>query len=159
MNDPNVLKKRFRDKFFARQETMRGSPVPQAVVLFDGVCHFCDAAVRFIIARDPTGRFRFASLQSPLAERLLEGRGCASDARDSIVLIEGEACFERSTAALRIARRLRWPWPILAVGLLVPRPMRDAAYDFVANRRYRWFGRREHCRIPGPEERARFLDL
>lgn len=133
------------------------SPDPQAVVLFDGVCNLCNASVNFVIDRDPAGRFRFAALQSEAAAPLLARAGLAPDHLGSIVLVEEGRIYTRSTAALRIARRLSGAWPLLAVFLAVPRPLRDLAYDVIARHRYRWFGRAEACRVPTPELRTRFL--
>ena len=126
-----------------------------AVILFDGVCNLCSGAVRFVARRDPAGRFRFASLQSAAAARLLDGRG--AQLPDSIVLLQHGRVHTRSSAALRIARGLRFPWPLLAAFLLVPRPVRDWVYDLVARRRYRWFGKSDACMVPDAELRARFL--
>jgi predicted DCC family thiol-disulfide oxidoreductase YuxK len=134
---------------------------PHAVVLFDGVCNLCNGFVQFVIPRDSDGYFRFAPLSSEAAAHVLS---TARDARhggplvDSIVLVEDGVAHVRSAAALRIARRLGFPW-VLGYGLMiVPRPFRDAIYDLVARRRYRWFGRRETCMVPGPGTRDRFLD-
>jgi len=128
------------------------------VLLFDGVCNLCNGAVAFVIRRDPRARLRFAPLQSPAADALLASLGVARDRLpDSFVLVEDGRVHVRSTAALRVARRLRFPWPLLAVFLLVPRWLRDPVYDLVARNRYRWFGRREACMVPTAELRARFL--
>ena len=127
-----------------------------AVILFDGVCNLCNGFVQFVIARDPGRRFRFASLQSDAARRCLERADPAADA-DSIVLLEEGRLFTRSTAALRIARRLRFPWSLAFALIVVPRPVRDWIYNCVARNRYRWFGRRETCAIPTPELEERFL--
>jgi predicted DCC family thiol-disulfide oxidoreductase YuxK len=124
------------------------------VVLFDGVCNLCNGAVRFILARDPAGRFRFASLQSEAARRLLRDDGRA----ETIVLLEAGKTYTKSTAALRIARGLRFPWPLLYALVAVPRPLRDLVYDWVARHRYRWFGKRETCLLPTPEVRGRFVE-
>jgi predicted DCC family thiol-disulfide oxidoreductase YuxK len=132
-------------------------PAETSVVLFDGVCNLCNGAVQFILKRDPRGRFRFASLQSAAAARLLPGPG-ASAGLESVVLIEGGRTYERSTAALRIARGLRWPWPLAGAAMVIPRPLRDWAYDIIAARRYRWFGRRDSCMIPTPDVAHRFLE-
>lgn len=140
------------DKFFADQSD-------RALVLFDGVCNLCNAAVLFIIDRDPRGRFRFAPLQSDHAVQLLASLG-AQDLKsnaDSIVLIEEGRVYLRSDAALRICSHLRSPWPVMSWFLIVPRQLRDWVYDWVARNRYRWFGRQESCRIPTPELRERFL--
>ncbi|MCI0573316.1 MAG: thiol-disulfide oxidoreductase DCC family protein [Myxococcaceae bacterium] len=139
-------------------ETMAGEEPAGRVVLFDGVCNLCNGAVNFIIDRDPEARFRFASLQSPVGATLLERHGLKVQAEpESMVLLEGGHLYVRSTAALRIARHLRGAWRLLYVLLLVPRPLRDAAYRFIARHRYRWFGRTEACRVPTPALRARFL--
>jgi predicted DCC family thiol-disulfide oxidoreductase YuxK len=127
------------------------------VVLFDGMCNLCNGFVRFVIARDPAGRFQFAPLQSEIAGRLIRQAGGTGPATESIVLIDAEGMHTRSSAALRIARRLAFPWPIAFALAAIPRPVRDWAYDAVAARRYRWFGRREVCMRPTPELRARFL--
>ena len=123
-------------------------------MLFDGVCNLCTGSVRFIIERDARRQFRFASLQSARAERLLGAR----DRLESVVLIANGRTYRKSTAALLIAKRLSGAWPLLAVLLVVPRPLRDAAYDWIGARRYRWFGKREACWAPGSELAERFLD-
>lgn len=128
-----------------------------ATVLFDGLCNLCNGTVRFILANDPSGRFRFASLQSAAGERALRAYGRAPGNVNSIILIDGSGFHDRSTAALRIVRGLRRPWSGLAVFALVPAPLRDALYDTVARNRYRWFGRRRSCALPTPEESARFI--
>ena len=129
-----------------------------AVILFDDVCRLCSRSVRFIIARDPDARFRFAGLGSPTADRLLAGGRNTLEGVDSVVLIEDGEVFIRSTAALRIARGLTAPWPLLYGLIVVPRPLRDLVYDLVARKRYRWFGRLETCLVPTEAERDRFLD-
>ena len=131
---------------------------PSAVVLFDGACNMCNASVHFIIDRDPAGRFRFASLQGERGQDLLLRHGLATDDFDTMVLVQDDRVHTRSGAALRIARRLRGAWPLLAVFWIVPSPLRDAVYAWVSRNRYRWFGREEACRLPTPQLRARFLD-
>jgi predicted DCC family thiol-disulfide oxidoreductase YuxK len=129
-----------------------------ALVLFDGVCNLCNGTVNFIIDRDPAGYFRFAPLQSAVAQEHLSGTAAASADLDTIVLIEDGSAYVRSTAALRIARRLTAPWPLLYLFVAVPRPLRDAVYRLVAANRYDWFGKRDECRLPTPGLRERFLD-
>ncbi|MNW36350.1 hypothetical protein D3C74_133630 [compost metagenome] len=130
-----------------------------AVVLFDGVCHMCQGAVKFIIKRDPVGRFKFASLQSGTAERLLSNNGIrAEDKLGTIVLIENGNKYTRSTAALRIAKGLRFPWPILYCLSIVPPVIRNAVYKWIAANRYRWFGKDDACMVPTPEIRKRFIE-
>jgi predicted DCC family thiol-disulfide oxidoreductase YuxK len=124
------------------------------IILFDGVCNLCTGSVRFVIARDSRRQFRFASLQSSVAERLLGRR----DTLESVVLVEDGRTYRKSTAALRIARRLDGLWPLLSVLLVIPRSLRDALYDWIGARRYRWFGRTDACWTPRPELADRFLD-
>ena len=126
------------------------------MLLFYGVCNLCNASVRFIVERDPAGRFQFAPLQSAAARRLLAA--APQPVPDSLVLVENGRLFTRSTAALRVARGLRFPWPLTFVFVAVPRPLRDWAYDIVARHRYRWFGRRDVCMVPTTELRSRFLN-
>lgn len=133
-------------------------PVLKPRILFDGVCNLCASSVRFVIARDPKAHFLFAALQSPAGQRELARVAPGRTWPDSLVLIDGDRAFTESSAALRIARRLRFPWPLLAVFLLVPAFLRDPVYRFVARRRYRWFGKQETCMVPTPALRARFLD-
>jgi predicted DCC family thiol-disulfide oxidoreductase YuxK len=115
--------------------------------------------VLFVIDRDPHGRFAFAPLQSDVAAGLLRERRYESNADfpASIVLIEGERVYDRSTAVLRIVRGLSGLWPALSVLLAIPGRLRDLVYDWSARRRYRWFGRLEACRLPTAELRSRFL--
>ncbi|HVJ82265.1 MAG TPA: thiol-disulfide oxidoreductase DCC family protein [Planctomycetia bacterium] len=131
---------------------------PAAILLYDGVCNFCDASVRFILKRDRAGRVRFAALQSPIGRSLVRERGLDPDDLSGIVLIEGDSFSRKSTAALRALRYLRFPWPLLSGFLIFPRFFRDFIYDIIAKHRYRWFGKRDACRIHTPPERARFLD-
>jgi predicted DCC family thiol-disulfide oxidoreductase YuxK len=129
------------------------------VVLFDGVCNLCNAGVVFIVRRDPRGQFRFAALQSETAARLVAEAGLDPEGLpDSMIVLEGGRALLRSAAALRIARGLRWPWPLFTVLWLVPRPLRDWAYKVVARHRYRWFGRREACMMPTAELEGRFVE-
>lgn len=127
------------------------------LVLFDGNCNLCHRSVQFLLQRDRVGRFRFASLQSQ-AGRDAIAAVAQSDLPDSIMLIRGGKLKVKSTAALAIARGLRFPWPLVSVFWLVPYPLRDLVYDWVARNRIRWFGKREECWVPTPELRARFLD-
>ncbi|HEV2843602.1 MAG TPA: thiol-disulfide oxidoreductase DCC family protein [Thermoanaerobaculia bacterium] len=127
------------------------------IVLFDGVCNLCSTSVQFILQRDPTGKFRFASLQSDLAQRLLTEHGLDPKALDSVVVIDGDHLYRESDAALRIARDMKGAWKALAVFRVIPRSVRDWAYRLIARNRYRWFGKKESCWLPTPEVRGRFL--
>ena len=128
------------------------------IVLFDGVCKFCNASVNFLIERDKSGRIQFAALQSGLGQSLLARFGLARDRIDSIVLVEGKRCSTGSTAALRLTRYMDGVWPLVGVFLFVPAFLRDFCYAILARNRYRWFGRLDACRVPTPEIRQRFLE-
>lgn len=135
-------------------EVTPGEDVP--LLLFDGECHMCDQSVQLVLDHDPLDVFRFAPLQSELAHQLLETHGLKADL-DTVVLIEGGTAYTHSDAALRVARRLRFPFWLGSLALLIPRFVRDAGYRFVAANRYRWFGKKDACRIPEPSWRERFL--
>ena len=135
------------------------SRVQGPVVLFDGVCNLCNGSVQFIIDHDQAGVFRFAPLQSDIAATMLASLGHAHDRAtlDSVILVEEDHVYERSDAALRIARRLSFPWSLVYPSIVVPRFARDGVYRVIAKNRYRWFGHTPQCRVPTPELRARFL--
>ena len=126
------------------------------LILFDGVCNLCNASVNFVIDRDPEGVFQFASLQSDFAAGIVAkheiGQGL-----DTIVLLEGGKVYNRSTAALRIARHLNGGWSALYLGIIVPKFLRDVVYKFIARNRYRWFGQTQECRVQSSDLQARFL--
>src|SRR5262245_11237584 len=123
---------------------------PLAVLFFDGVCNLCNGAVNFLIDRDRRSVLRFAPLQGTTFAALRE-RHPDLGRIDSLVLQDQDGIHVRSTAALRILRHLGLPWSLLGrLGFLVPRPLRDWVYDRVARSRYRWFGRRDACRLPTP---------
>lgn len=130
---------------------------PSLLVLFDGHCNLCSGTVKFILARDRRHRFRFAPLSGPTAKRVLE-ENTPDRVPDSILFLEGDTLFEGSTAALHIARWLDGPWPLAYALIVVPQPVREAVYRFVARNRYRWFGKRETCWMPRPEWQDRFPD-
>lgn len=137
-----------------------GPPVASGpVILFDGVCNLCNAAVRWVIDHDPDAVFELAALQSEAARSLVSTTGARfEDLPDSIVLVDEDGVHVESEAALRIARRLGFPYRLLSVGRLAPRPLRDVVYRFVARNRYRWFGKRDVCMMPTPDVASRFLD-
>lgn len=127
------------------------------VVLFDGVCNLCNGFVQFIRKRDPKRTFRFASLQSDVGQALLAEMGRRNEL-STVVLIEKGRAYDRSTAALRIVRHLRFPWPIVCILWVLPQFLRDALYSWVGRNRYQWFGKSDTCVIPSPADRALFLD-
>ncbi|WP_254529223.1 thiol-disulfide oxidoreductase DCC family protein [Natrinema gelatinilyticum] len=130
------------------------------VILFDGVCNLCNGFVQFILPRDTDGIFRFASLQSDVGRELLAEHGLPTDELESLVLIEGDDSYVKSDAVIRIARLLGGMYSLLGPFRLVPKAIRDRAYDFVAARRYRWFGKNDQCAMPprDVDAGARFLE-
>jgi predicted DCC family thiol-disulfide oxidoreductase YuxK len=128
----------------------------EGVVLFDGYCHLCDRSVQFVLDHDRRRVFRFAPSQSPGAAPFLARCGLGS-APGTIVFVERDGWSVRSTAAIRMARRLGLPWSLATMALIVPAALRDIAYRVIARNRLRWFGQRDTCRIPTPEETGQFL--
>jgi predicted DCC family thiol-disulfide oxidoreductase YuxK len=131
-------------------------PGAEGVVLFDGYCHLCDRSVQFVLDHDRRGVFRFAASQTPGAKPFLERCGLGS-APGTIVFIERDGWSVRSTAAIRMARALGPPWSLASAALVLPAALRDVAYRVIARNRLRWFGQRDTCRIPTPDEAGRFL--
>lgn len=127
------------------------------VILFDGTCAFCERMVIFIARRDPAGHFRFGASQTPEAAALLAPYGLTRDTARSIILLEDGQAYLRSTASLRIAAHLTFPWSLGRVFLIVPAPIRDAVYRVVAAIRHRLAGRSNACEIPPPEIRRRLI--
>lgn len=135
-------------------DTVSGGPI----VLFDGICILCNAGVDFLLRRDRKGIIRFAAMQSDAGRRLGAAYGLVTENPDSFYVIDGDRVFERSQATLHLVRYLGWPWRLALAFALVPRSLRDHAYNVLARNRYRWFGQRQTCRLPTPGERNRFLD-
>ena len=127
------------------------------VILYDGECGFCSASVQFVLTRDREGVFRYASIQSNAGRALLREHGIDDPQLDTMFLLEDGTVYQRSTAGLRIARRLPRYRLLAGLALLVPRPLRDWVYDLVARNRHR-LGGGENCLLPTEEQRARFLD-
>lgn len=125
--------------------------------MFDGRCRTCARSVRFIAARDPMGEFDFTPSGSETSRAVLAGSGLDAAMPGSLVLVEAGQVFVKSTAALRIAGRLRWPWRLLAALAWVPRPLRDAVYGGIARLRYRWSPPTDACGLLPPDLRARIL--
>lgn len=134
------------------------TPPTSNIVLFDGVCNLCSGAVQFIIRRDPKAKFQFASLQSKLGQEQLERFGLDKTELHSIILIQDEYFLQRSDAALAIARHLNAGWPLFYAFKILPRFLREGIYTWIANNRYRFFGKKNSCWIPSPELKERFLE-
>ncbi|SFJ15368.1 Predicted thiol-disulfide oxidoreductase YuxK, DCC family [Halobacillus dabanensis] len=128
----------------------------ERIILFDGECNFCNQSVQFIIERDPKGEFKFASQQSDTGSALLKKRNIRNDV-ESIVLIEGNSAYIQSTAALRISKRLSGLWKLAYTLVVIPKPLRDSLYNVIAKNRHKWFGVNDHCLLPSPDIRKRFL--
>ncbi|MEY2193086.1 thiol-disulfide oxidoreductase DCC family protein [Neobacillus sp. BF23-41] len=127
------------------------------IILFDGVCNLCNNSVKFIIKRDTSGYFKFASLQGETGQRLLKKHSLNYDL-NSFVLIEKEKVYIKSSAALRVCSQLGGAWRILSIFRFLPPLFRDFLYDIVAKNRYKWFGKEESCILPLPKWKQRFLD-
>lgn len=126
------------------------------IILFDGVCNYCSRWVDLIMRNDKKDYFRFASLQSETAKKLIDRKRIPSqNFPDSVILIENGKIFFKSTAGLRIQRKLNFPFPLLYSLIIFPKFIRDAIYNFIANNRYKWFGKKEICRVPITEEEKR----
>jgi predicted DCC family thiol-disulfide oxidoreductase YuxK len=134
-----------------------GGAAEHGVVLFDGTCAFCERSVRFIATRDPAAYFRFGASQTPAAAALLSRYGTSREAARSLILIEDGHVYLRSTAVLRIARRMTSPWRWAGVLLVVPLPIRDAVYRVVAAIRHRLAGTSNACEVPPKEIRDRLI--
>jgi predicted DCC family thiol-disulfide oxidoreductase YuxK len=127
------------------------------IILFDGVCNFCNFWVNFVIRRDANDIFRFAAIQSHVGKELFEKNNLDISAIDTVVLIVEEKVFTKSTAALRICKELSSPIKILFPLIIIPKFFRDFIYDIVAKNRYKFFGKRDSCRVPTKEDKLKFL--
>ncbi|CAN5240328.1 thiol-disulfide oxidoreductase DCC family protein [soil metagenome] len=127
------------------------------VVLFDGICNFCNDKINFIIRHDKNDYFRFAALQSETGKKMLDERGIDMSDPDTFILIENGKVYDRTSAALRIAKKLNGGWPLFYALIIIPPFLRDIAYKIVARNRYKWWGKKESCMIPTPEIRQKFI--
>ncbi len=129
--------------------------MPQAILIFDGYCNFCNGFVDFVIKRDPLKNIHFTASQEKTGKKLLKQFKVKK--YESLILVEGDHYSEKSTATLRLLKYLRFPWPLFYVFIIVPTFIRDAIYDIIGKHRYQWFGKRTTCRVPSKEEQSRFL--
>jgi predicted DCC family thiol-disulfide oxidoreductase YuxK len=127
------------------------------IVLFDGVCNFCNASINFIIDRDSGNNFRFAALQSETGRKLLEQHGYNNNILDSVVLIKNNRVYKKSAAALEIVRELNGLWPVLYIFKVLPSFILDILYNVIARNRYKLFGKADVCRIPTPQLKQKFI--
>jgi predicted DCC family thiol-disulfide oxidoreductase YuxK len=136
---------------------MKNLPKNKGIVLFDGYCNLCSWSVQFIIKRHQKDYFRFASLQSATARQIRDRLKIPLNSTESVVLIENESAYYRSTAALRIAKNLTGLWPLSYSLIIVPEIIRDYIYTVIAKNRFKWFGKRTECYLPKKNEQQLFL--
>jgi len=129
----------------------------QSIILFDGVCNFCNAAVNFTIKRNAKANILFTPMQSAAGQKLLEQHQLPADDMKSFIFIENNTVYKQSTGALKVSRHLKGWWPLCYGFIIVHTFIRDGIYNWVAKNRYKWFGKKESCMIPTPEVKARFL--
>ncbi|MGH7806888.1 MAG: thiol-disulfide oxidoreductase DCC family protein [Thermodesulfobacteriota bacterium] len=137
---------------------MKQIPQNNPIILFDGVCNLCSGIVMFTIKRDRQGIFKFTPLQSDVGQSLLKQFNLPMDSYQSFILVEGDRYYQKSTAALRVVRRMNGLCSILYVFIVLPRPIRDFIYDLIVKNSYKWFGKKEKCLIPAPGIKSRFLE-
>lgn len=142
----------------ATEETPIAESDEHPILLFDGVCNLCNGAIQFIIPRDPEGKIRFAPLQSELGTDIRARSGLSTDDLETVVLVDDRMAYTKSDAAIRVGEQLGGVFRLLSLGRLVPRRLRDRIYDFVAENRYDWFGRKDQCMMPDEDISDRFLD-
>ncbi len=136
------------------------SQIPKKPVLFfDGICNLCNSWVNYVIERDPEAHVLFAPLQSETSRSLLRHLNIEVDAMDTVVLLDEGRVYERSDAVLQLVKYLKGPVRLLRAGAVVPRFLRNAIYNYIAKKRYRWFGKRDECRMPEPGLKNRFLEM
>jgi len=129
----------------------------QKIVLFDGVCNFCNSSVNFIIDHDKNNRFKFAALQTEAGQELLKKFDLPTKNFDSFILVDGDKYYEKSSAALRVVKEFPGLWKMLYAFIIIPPFVRNIFYNIISKNRYKWFGKRDECRMPTPELREKFL--
>jgi predicted DCC family thiol-disulfide oxidoreductase YuxK len=127
------------------------------IILYDGVCHLCNGVINYILPRDKKRYFRFSPLQSETGQALLQKFNLPTDDYDSFVLVEGDKHYVRSGAAIKVMQGMGFPYSLGATLWILPRPLRDALYNWVAKNRYKWFGQYDTCLMPTPDIKERFL--
>jgi predicted DCC family thiol-disulfide oxidoreductase YuxK len=129
----------------------------KSVILFDGVCNLCNSSINFIIKNDKKKHFLFASLQSDAAKEILLQHNSKKNNLNSIILIENETLFEKSTAILKITKHFSNGYQFLSIFSIIPTFIRDTIYMLISKNRYKWFGKKDSCIIPSEELKGRFL--
>jgi len=131
----------------------------KSIILFDGVCNLCNSSVNFIIKHDKKEQFIFASLQSDAAKEILLQFKTKKINLDSILLVDGEKIYEKSSAVLLILKQLNKGFKLLYYFIIIPNFIRDWVYNVIAKNRYKWFGKKEECIIPTSETKKKFLEF
>ena len=134
-------------------------PKSKQLILFDGVCNLCNSSVLYVIKNDTKNQFLFAPLQSEIGQEIINAFNIDVLQTDSILLFDPKAhrIYSKSTAALRIAKQLKFPNMLMSIFFILPTGIRNWVYDYIARNRYKWFGKKEACMIPTPELKARFM--
>jgi len=134
-------------------------PKSKQLILFDGVCNLCNSSVLYVIKNDTKNQFLFAPLQSEIGQEIINAFNIDVLQTDSILLFDPKAhrIYSKSTAALRIAKQLKFPNMLMSIFFIIPTGIRNWVYDYIARNRYKWFGKKEACMIPTPELKARFM--
>ncbi len=127
------------------------------VIFFDGVCNLCNSSVQFVIEHDQKNQFKFTALQGDYAKEILPKFNADLEKLDTILLLENGRLYTKSSAALRVARKLNGVIPLLYTFIIVPKFMRDWVYDWIAKNRYKWWGKQESCWVPTPELKNKFI--
>lgn len=128
------------------------------IILFDGVCNLCNSSVQFLIEQDKENVFLFSSLQAEFGQKFLKEYQLNAEEFDSIIYLDGDQFYDKSSAALHIAKDIGYPMRLLYVLIIIPKFIRDFAYGIIATNRYKWFGKKESCWLPTPELRKKFID-
>lgn len=127
------------------------------IIYFDGVCYLCNSLVNFLLKIDKDNRLKFSPLQSNFAERELKNSKINLKEIDSIILQVDSKFFIKSDAVIKIIKELRWYWRIFLIAKIFPLKLRDKLYDFIADHRYKWFGKKDSCMIPTNDVKSRFI--
>jgi len=128
------------------------------LVLFDGVCNFCNFWIQFALKHDKKGKLKFGSLQGTTAQQILPQYNIDPAVLTSVIFIEDGIAYRESTAALKVCKYLDGGWKLLYVLIIIPAFLRDGLYKWIGQNRYKWFGKQESCMLPTPEQRARFVE-
>lgn len=130
----------------------------KSIILFDGVCNVCNGFVNFLIPRDKKDKFQYGSLQSLKVKEMLQQYHYNPDDLSTVILIEKDKLYSQSTAVLKILRQMSGAWPLMYAFIIVPKAIRDFAYQQIARNRYKLFGKKDSCMVPTPELRAKFVE-